>query len=217
MNPQDLARLETEAAEIIGAVKELFKEFENRLGEVVSVQRIAASESRAEGARAIQQLHELAVSARELAGGQRQLLTRIERDWQLHIDGNAQRAGEAQAKAFGESIAQGLHDRLAELANQVERITRRLSWKVVLGWALGIAIAIPLSISVGVQTFAPSVEKLSVEGLTPEQTRDALSRVARCRVNKNDWRDWHVCVAVDDSPRLTKGPGGEALVILRGM
>ena len=217
MNPQDLARLETEAAEIVGAVKELFKEFENRLGEVVSVQRIAASESRAEGARAVQQLKELALSARELVGTQRQLLTRIERDWQLHIDGNAQRAGEAQAKAFGESIAQGLHERLAELATRVEATTRRLSWKVVLGWALGIAIAIPLSISVGVQTFAPSVEKLSVAGLTPEQTSDALSRVVRCRVNKNDWHDWHVCIAVDDSPRLTKGSRGEALVVLRGM
>src|ERR1700722_8225401 len=100
MNPQDLAHLETEAAEIVGAVKELFKEFENRLGHVVSMQRIAASESRAEGARAIQQLRELAVSARELSGGQRQLLTRIERDWQLHIDGNAQRAGEAQVTTF---------------------------------------------------------------------------------------------------------------------
>jgi hypothetical protein len=199
------------------AVKELFKEFENRLGEVVSMQRIAASESRAEGARAIQQLKELALSARELVGTQRQLLTRIERDWQLHIDGNAQRAGEAQAKAFGESIAQGLHERLAELAIQVEATTRRLSWKVVLGWALGIAIAIPLSISVGVQSFAPSVEKLSVAGLTPEQTSDALSRVVRCRINKNDWHDWHVCIAVDDSPRLTKGASGEALVVLRGM
>jgi hypothetical protein len=217
MNPQDLARLETEAAEVVGAMKELFKEFEKRLGEVVSVQRIAASESRAEGARAIQQLKELTVAAKDLAGGQHQLLTRIERDWQLHIDGNAQRAGQAQAKAFGESIAQGLEERLAELAIQVDRTTRRLSWKVVLGWALGIAIAIPLTVSVGVQTFAPSVEKLSVEGLTPEQTTDVLSKVIRCRVNKNDWHDWHVCVAIDDSPRLTKGSSGEALVIIRGM
>lgn len=217
MNTQDLARLETEAAEIVGAMKELFNEFEKRLGEVVSVQRIAASESRAEGARTIQQLKELTASAKDLAGGQRQVLTRIEQDWRLHIDGNAQRAGEAQAKAFGESIAQGLRERLAELAIRVEGTTRRLSWKVMLGWALGIAIAIPLSISVGVQTFAPNVEKLSVEGLTPEQTTHALSRVVRCRVNKNDWHDWHVCVAVDDSPRLTKGPSGEVLVVLRGM
>ena len=217
MNPQDLERMETEAAEIVGAMKELFKEFENRLGEVVSMQRIAASESRAEGARAIQQLRELAASARDLVGEQRQLLTHVERDWQLHIDGNAQRAGEAQAKAFGESIAQGLHERLADLALRVERTTLRLSWKVVLGWALGMAIAIPLSISVGVQTFAPSIEKLSVEGLTPEQTRDTLSRVVRCRVHQNDWHDWHVCVVVDDSPRLAKGTSGEALVVLRGM
>jgi hypothetical protein len=147
----------------------------------------------------------------------RQLLTRIERDWQLHIDGNAQRAREAQAKAFGEGIAQGLHERLAELATRVEAPTRRLSRKVVLGWALRIAIAIPLSIGVGVQTFAPNVEKLSVAGLTPEQTSDALSRVVRCRVNKNDWHDWHVCTSVGDSPRLTKGVSGEALVVLRGM
>ena len=217
MNSQDRARLETEAAEIVGAMKELFKEFEKRLGEVVSMQRIAASESRAEGARATQQLRELTASAKELAGGQNQLLTRIEQDWQLRIDGNAQRAGEAQAKAFGESIAQGLHERLAELAIRVESTSRRLNWKVALGWALGMGLAIPLSINIGVQTFAPSVEKLSVEGLSPEQTNGALSRVVRCRINKSDWRDWHVCVAVDESPRLTKGSSGEALVVLRGM
>ena len=45
MNQQDLARLETEAAEIVGAMKDLFKEFENRLGALVSVQRMASSEA----------------------------------------------------------------------------------------------------------------------------------------------------------------------------
>jgi hypothetical protein len=94
-------------------MKDLFREFENRLGEVVSAQRVTGSEARAEGARITQQFQELARAARDLVAEQRKLLMCIERDWQLRIDSNAQRAGEAQAKAFGESIAQGLHEQLA--------------------------------------------------------------------------------------------------------
>ena len=45
MNEQDIEQ----AAEIVGAMKDLFKEFESRLGEIVSTQRIASSEARAEG------------------------------------------------------------------------------------------------------------------------------------------------------------------------
>src|ERR1700722_6797723 len=105
MNQQDLARLETEAAEIVGAMKDLFKEFENRLGELVSAQRIASSEARAEGAQVTKDQHELGRSARILVGEQRDLVARIERDWQLRIDSNAQRAGEVHAQAFGENIA----------------------------------------------------------------------------------------------------------------
>ena len=184
MDPQDLARFETDAAEIVGAMKELFAEFEKRLGEVVSAQRVATSEARAEGAHVTQQLQELGRFAKNLVAEQRNLLTRIDRDWQMHIDSNAQRAGEAQAKAFGESIARGLQEQLAELATQVEASTRRLTWKTSLRWALGIGIAIPIAINLGVQAIAPSVEKLSVAGLTPEQTREALSKLVPCRVAK---------------------------------
>jgi hypothetical protein len=112
MHQQELTRFETEAAEIVGAMKELFAEFEKRIGEVVSVQRVSASEARTEGAQATQHLQELARLSKALVDQQRSLLTRIEQDWQLHIDANAKRAGEAQAKAFGESIARGLQERL---------------------------------------------------------------------------------------------------------
>jgi hypothetical protein len=217
MDPQDFARFETDAAEIVGAMKELFAEFEKRLGEVVSAQRVAASEARAEGAHVTQQLQELSRFAKNLVGEQRNLLTRIDRDWQMHIDSNAQRAGEAQAKAFGESIARGLHEQLAELATQVEASTRHLTWKTSLRWALGIAIAIPLTINLGVQAIAPSAEKLSVSGLTPEQTRDALSKLVPCHPDMNNWHDWHICIAVDAPPSLARGASGEALVVVRGM
>src|ERR1700758_3700637 len=157
MDPQDLARLETEAAEIVGAVKELFKEFENRLGEVVSMQRVSASEARSEGAQATRHLQELAQLSKTLVDQQRTLLARIEQDWQFHIDSNAQRAGEAQAKAFGESIAKGLQGRLADLASQVDASTRRYTWQSSLRWVLGIAIAIPLTVVICVNAFLPPV------------------------------------------------------------
>jgi hypothetical protein len=100
----------TEAAEIIGAMKDLFREFERHLGEIVSAQRTVSSEARAQGAEITKDLHELRTSARILVGEQRDLVARIEREWQLRIDTNAQRAGEAHAQAFGENIARGLQE-----------------------------------------------------------------------------------------------------------
>src|SRR6185437_14448068 len=122
MDHQDatLTRLESEAAETVGAMKELFKEFEKRIGEVISVQRLSSSEARTEGAQVVQHLKELARCSNAFVEQQRGALGRIEKEWQLRIDGNAQRAGEAQAKAFGESIAQGLQARLEDLAAHVE-------------------------------------------------------------------------------------------------
>jgi len=86
-----------------------------------------------------------------------------------------------------------LHKQLTDLASQVERSTRRLSWKSSLGWALGIAMAIPLTISVGVRHSRRTVEKLSVEGLTPNQTRTGTVAGRAVPHNKNDWPRWHVC------------------------
>jgi len=80
MNEQDLARLEDEAAEIVGAMKELFKEFEKRIGEVISIQRVSASEARAEGSQAAQHLQELAHISQTLVEQQRALLARVEQD-----------------------------------------------------------------------------------------------------------------------------------------
>jgi hypothetical protein len=214
MNQQDLERFETEVAEIVGAMKELFKEFEKRLGEVVSAQRVASSEARAEGAQISKDLHELGRSARIMVVEQRDLLARIEREWQLRIDHNAQRAGEVQAQAFGESIARGLQEQLAELAADVKSSMKRFTWKSSLQWVLGIAIAIPLTVAVCVTVFRPHVEpiaekpitaKLSaampvVIGLTADQTREAVSKLSLCQVTKT--YDWHACIEVDTAPRM---------------
>ena len=227
MNQQDLARLETEAAEIVGAMKDLFKEFENRLGELVSAQRMASSEARAEGTQVTKDLHELKTSARILVGEQRDLVARIERDWQLRIDTNAQRAGEAHAQAFGENIARGLQERLEGLAAEVKASTRRLTWRASLPWVLGIAIAIPLTVGVCVSVFLPQTGKsAAIEGalvrkpgvaigLTSAQTREAVSKLSLCQVPKTN--DWHVCIEVDNPPRVGLGSVDKPRVVVRGM
>jgi len=231
MDQQDVARFETEAAEIIGAMKELFKEFEHRIGEVVSVQRVSASEARSEGAQAARQLQDLTRLSRSLVDEQRNLLARIEREWQLRIDSNAQRAGEAQAKAFGENIAQGLQDRLAGLAAQVEVATRRYTWKSAWPWALGIAFAIPLTAAVCLNASSrsggqPSPEAAALSkpklgssafaiNLSEAQAREALSKLSLCQVPKT--LDWHACIEVDSPPRIGFGGINGPRVAVRGM
>jgi hypothetical protein len=81
----------------------------------------------------------------------------------LWIDTNAQRAGAAHAQAFGENIARGLQERLEGLAAEVKSSTRRFTWRSSLPWALGIAIAVPLTVGVCVSAFLPpAAEKAPV-------------------------------------------------------
>ena len=56
MNEQDFER----ATEIVAATKDLSWEFESWLGEIVSAQRIASSETHAEGAQATKDLQMVA-------------------------------------------------------------------------------------------------------------------------------------------------------------
>jgi hypothetical protein len=231
MNEQDIEQ----AAEIVGAMKDLFKEFEKRLGEIVSAQRIASSEARAEGAQVSKDLHEISRSARELVNQQRDLVARLEREWQLRLDSNAQRAGEAQAQAFGANIARGLKEELEELVADVKSATQRFAWKSSLQWVLGIAIAIPLTVGVCVRVFSPShvessVEKPNVEkpaiskpsagmpgvvGLTAAQTREVASKLSLCQVPTAN--GWHACIEVDNPPRMGLGSADRPRMVIRGM
>jgi hypothetical protein len=234
MNQQDLERLETEAAEIVGAMKDLFGEFEKQLGEIVSVQRIASSEARAQGAQVSKDLHEMNRSARALLSEQRDLVARLEREWQLRIDANAQRAGEAQAQAFGQNITRGLQGQLDKLTADVNSATRHYTWRSSLQWALGIAIAIPLTVGVCVSAFLPHADPQidnanggrpvmsrsgvglpGAVGLTAAQTRAAVSKLSLCQTPKTN--DWHACVEVDNPPRMGLGAVDKPRAVVRGM
>jgi hypothetical protein len=227
MNQQDLVRFESEAAEVAGAMKELFREFERHLGEIVSAQRMASSEARAEGAEVTKDLHELRTSARAMVTDQRALLTRLEREWQLRIDENAKRAGEIQAKAFGEHIAQGLQGQITALGAEVKRATQAtqgLAWKTSLRWVLGIALAIPLTVGICVSALSPH-DPLSAEqtrkamlpnmALTAAQTQEALDKLSLCQAPRVN--GWHVCIEADSPPRVGFGEDEKPRVFVQGM
>ena len=228
MNQQDLARLETEAAEVVGAMRDLFREFERHLGEIVSAQRMASTEARAEGATVIKDIHELRTSAGILVREQRDLVARIEKEWQLRIDQTAQRAGEAQAKAFGEHITRGLQAQITELGAEVKRATQAtqgLAWKTSLRWVLGMAIAIPLTVAVCVSALSPhdsspggqTVGKAVIPNmaLTSIQTQEVVAKLSLCQVPRTN--GWHVCIEADNPPRVGFGEDDKARVIVRGM
>ncbi|MGH8132563.1 MAG: hypothetical protein ACRETP_04925 [Steroidobacteraceae bacterium] len=204
-------------AEIAGVAKELFKAFEEQLGEVMATQRLAgkeASEALAETRRA---LTELLRHAKQTVEGMRAVQEELRQKWAFHVAENSKAAGRELAHAFGAEIAAGLEQRLKELAGQADIATRRLSWESTLRWALGLAIAIPLTITLGIRTFMPSVQDLSIPGLTVTQTHAVLSRITLCWPKPNNLRDAHVCVMTDDPPRLTRGPHEEPVVVARGM
>jgi hypothetical protein len=226
MNQQDLARLETEAAEVVGAMRDLFREFERHLGEIVSVQRMASTEARAEGATVIKDIHELRTSAGIIVREQRDLVARIEKEWQLRIDQNAQRAGEAQAKAFGASIAQGLHGQITALEAEVKRATQAtqgLAWKTSLRWILGIALAIPLTVGICVSALSPRDSSFGEQtgkvipnmALTSAQTQEAVAKLSLCQVPRTN--GWHVCIEAENPPRVGFGEDDKARVVVQGM
>jgi hypothetical protein len=228
MNQQDLVRLETEAAEVVGAMRDLFREFERHLGEIVGAQRMASSEARAEGATVIKDIHELRTSAGIMVREQRDLVARIEKEWQLRIDQTAQRAGEAQAKAFGENIARGLQVQITALGSEVKRATQAtqvLAWKTSIRWVLGIALAIPLIVGICVSALSPhdSPGEQGTAGkavipnmaLTSAQMQEAVDKLSLCQVPRTD--GWHVCIEGDNPPRVGFGEDDKPRVVVRGM
>jgi hypothetical protein len=208
LNAEGFDDFERQAAEIVAAAKRLLKELERLAGESIHQQRIAASEARVEGVKVTGLLAELGRDASELVTRQRTLLTRIEKDWQLHIDENAQRAGQRQAQEFGESISSGLRQPIAQLTADLQRAAERFTWTSSLKWGVGIALGIGMTIALGVFALVSSVD-----GLSTLQVRMAMSQLAPCSVGQRQ----HVCMAVEVPTRVGTGPKGLAMVVVRGM
>ncbi len=207
MNDQTLGRLEAEAGEILRTLKELFKEFERRLGEAVSAQRLANSEARTEAAEVQATLRQLVKLAEAAADAQREALDELSNRWWFYVEGEAQHTGADMARGFGEEIAAGLEKRLKELGARVERVADRFGWVTALKWGSGVGVGIALTIVIGVWALTPRVN-----GLTASQVRAATAELVPCQVDKQR----HICVRLGEKPRLVKQAGRETLAIVRG-
>jgi hypothetical protein len=116
--------------------------------------------------------------------------------------------GEAIAQASGAQIATGLREQLDGFSNAVQRITQRLRWLSMLKWIAGIAIGIALTIGLGVWAMLPRVD-----GVPWSYVWAGAARLRSCDVGK----EVHVCIAIDDKPRLVKDVDGQLVVVVRGM
>jgi hypothetical protein len=208
MNDQTLGRLETEVGEILRTAKELFGEFERRLGEAVSAQRLANSEARNEAAEVQTTLRQLVKLAEAAADAQREALDEVSNRWWFHVEGEAQETGAEMARGFGEEIAAGLEKRLKLLGERVERVADRFGWVTAVKWGAGIGVGIALTILIGVWALTPRVN-----GLTDNQVRAAIAQLVPCQVN----RERHVCIGLDDRPQMSKLPGGGPIAAVRGL
>ena len=208
MNDAAIERLEAEATEVLGAMKELFREFEKRLGEAVSAQRLASSEARAEAADARAILRKLVKRAEETADDQRQALEMLRENWWFNIEENAKASGAGMAQQFGEKIAAGLEKRLKALSADVERVTRRFHWITALKWGVGVGLGVVLVIALGVNALTPQAD-----GLSSQQLRAAVAELVPCQVDK----ERHVCIKLDDKPQLARMPGGPPIAVVRGL
>ena len=208
MNDAAIERLEAEATEVLGAMKELFREFEKRLGEAVSAQRLASSEARAEAADARAILRKLVKRAEETADDQRQALEMLRENWWFNIEENAKASGAGMAQQFGEKIAAGLEKRLKALSADVERVTRRFRWITALKWGVGVGLGVVLVIALGVNALTPQAD-----GLSSQQLRAAVAELVPCQVDK----ERHVCIKLDDKPQLARMPGGPPIAVVRGL
>ena len=206
-----------QVAEIAGTAKQLFRAFEDQLGEVMASQRLASKEANEAFADTRRALQQILYRAEEVSDAVRKAQEGLFRGWQAHVAENSKAAGGEMARKFGEEIAKGLEKRLAELAEQVEAATRRLTWKSMLSWTLGIAFAIPLTVDIGIHAFMPSVEDMTIPGLSAAQTHDVLTRIGLCWPDPRKQQDFHVCVVTDDPPHITRDPWEKPAVIARGM
>jgi hypothetical protein len=208
MDQAELDRFESQAAEIVGAAKGLFDEFEARLAQALNDQKLTNAQTRDDAVQLRKVLQEVVASSKAVVDAREREGNRIVQEWKTLFQDLARKAGQEQAQAFGESLSAGLRKDISALSKATQQATGRLQWSSIVSWAAGVALAIPLTIAIGVWALLPSVE-----GVEPWRVQIAMQRLERCEVAGKA----RLCIAVDDKPSLLKGPSGQPVTAVRGL
>jgi hypothetical protein len=197
-----------ELAEVAGIAKALFTEFEIRLGEVMATQRIANQEMQQALAKSSSTLTDLLAAAKATVEWARQTQTEVQGRWPLEVTGAIKVSGREIAREFATELTQGVAQQVADLTDVIQTTISHFNWTNALKWSLGFALAVALSIAIGVSALLPNIP-----GLDPLSTRSAMARAQPCQVGD----ETHVCVLVEDLPRVVKGQDGRKMVVIRGL
>lgn len=208
MDQSGLDRFESQAAEIVGAAKGLFDEFEARLAQALNDQKLTNAQTRDDAVQLRKVLQEVVASSKAVVDAREREGNRIVQEWKTLFQDLARKAGQEQAQAFGESLSAGLRKDISALSKATQQATGRLQWSSIVSWAVGVALAIPLTIAIGVWALLPSVE-----GVEPWRVQIAMQRLERCEVAGKV----RLCIAVDDKPLLLKGASGQPVTAVRGL
>jgi hypothetical protein len=208
MDQAELDRFESQAAEIVGAAKGLFDEFEARLAQALNDQKLTNAQTRDDAVQLRKVLQEVVASSKAVVDAREREGNRIVQEWKTLFQDLARKAGQEQAQAFGESLSAGLRKDISALSKATQQATGRLQWSSILSWAVGVALAIPLTIAIGVWALLPSVE-----GVDPLRVRVAMAFLEPCEIKGKT----RVCFPVDDNPELVRRKDGRELTAVRGL
>ncbi len=208
MNQAELDRFESQAAEIVGAAKGLFNEFESRLAQALNEQKLTNAQARDDAIQLQKVLKDVVASSKLVVDAREREAARIVEEWKGLFQDLARKAGAAQAQAFGESLSVGLRSDIDALSRATKQATGRLWWSSIVSWAIGIALAIPLTIALGVWALLPTVE-----GVDPWRVQIAMQWMQPCEVAGKQ----RLCIAVDDKPQTVPSGHGYPLVPIRSL
>lgn len=153
-------------------------------------------------------LQEVVASSKAVVDAREREANRILEEWKTKFQDLARRTGAEQARAFGESLSAGLRSDIDALAKSTKQATGRLQWSSIAAWAIGVGLAIPLTVIIGVWALLPSSDHLD-----PLRVRLAIEFLKPCEINGKP----RVCFPVDDKPQLLQTKEGRPVVAVRGL
>lgn len=208
MNQAELERLENQAAELLSVFKGMASEATSHIAQSVNDQRVNNAQAREEAVRLQAVFKDVSMQLKTLTDSARREFADIRSDWKEPLQEAARAAGAAQAQAFGESISAGVRRQLDAVTRDAQSALSRYHWTSVAAWAIGVGLAIPLTVAIGVWALLPSSLYLD-----PLRVRLAIESLEPCEIGGKA----RVCFPVDDKPQLVSRKDGRELTAVRGL
>lgn len=199
--------------EIAGLMQAALESFQASLSDAMSQLHQNVLQQRTEAAQSLQSIRDMAQQASAVQISHGNLVKLIERQWPQHLDSGAERAGHAQAQAFGADIAAGIVGALrgasetaTEAARRLEQAGHRLRWKSMAmsgGAMLAFAALVVVGLSVWADHVRVEVVALQLERAELTRTVATLKAaggaidLARCAPG-----DARLCVRIDRQARF---------------